>query len=295
MRFESPLPASFARFITSWAKALPGFFAQDDPLADAAVPARFGLLDSSSQRWSTLLSRLRALNAASGVTGTMYKLIFFGRHGQGYHNVGENKYGTKAWDDYWAMLNGDDELTWGPDPELTALGLAQASVASEMWKAEHRDAQIPRPDSFFCSPLTRAMQTAATTFEGTFNNVCILVVENCREEHGEHTCDKRSTRTHIESTFSFNREDELHFEFEPGFAETDTIWLPDVRETKLQAAERAKGVLDRIFSENDEALFISITAHSGIINAFLHAMGRARYALPTGGVIPVVVKATKSC
>ncbi|KAF7357196.1 F-box domain-containing protein [Mycena sanguinolenta] len=286
-------------------EAIPGFFAQDDPLADAAsigavspfaspfVPARFGLLDSSSQRWSTLLSRLRALNAASGATGTVYKLFFFGRHGQGYHNVAEDKYGTKAWDDYWAMLNGDGELTWGPDPELTALGLAQATVASNMWKSELRDAQIPRPDSFFCSPLTRAMQTAVTTFWGTFNDVRILVVENCREEHGEHTCDKRSTRTQIESTFSIIREDELRFEFEPGFTETDTIWLPDVRETKPQATERAKGVLDRIFLENSEALFISITAHSGIINAFLHAMGRARYALPTGGVLPVVVRATK--
>ncbi|KAF7357267.1 F-box domain-containing protein [Mycena sanguinolenta] len=154
-----------------------------------------------------------------------------------------------------------------------------------MWRAELRDAQILRPDSFFCSPLTRAMQTAVATFWGTFNNVRILVVENCREEHGEHTCDKRSTRTQIESTSSIIREDELRFEFEPGLAETGPIWLPDVRETELQATERAKGVLDRTFfgEQGGGHTAVSITAHSGMINAFLHAMGRARYALPTGG------------
>ncbi|KAJ4309700.1 putative phosphoglycerate mutase pmu1, partial [Neodidymelliopsis sp. IMI 364377] len=27
-----------------------------------------------------------------------YKVLFLGRHGQGWHNVAESKYGTKAWD-----------------------------------------------------------------------------------------------------------------------------------------------------------------------------------------------------
>ena len=35
---------------------------------------------------------------------------------------------------------------------------------------------------------------------------------------------------------------------------------------------------------------IGITAHGGFINGFLEAVGRAHYALPTGGVLPVVVK-----
>ena len=30
--------------------------------------------------------------------GESYKVLFLGRHGQGWHNVAETKYGTKAWD-----------------------------------------------------------------------------------------------------------------------------------------------------------------------------------------------------
>lgn len=37
---------------------------------------------------------------------------------------------------------------------------------------------------------------------------------------------------------------------------------------------------------------IGITAHGGFINGFLTAVGRVHYALPTGGVLPVVVKCT---
>ncbi|KAJ7234347.1 phosphoglycerate mutase-like protein [Mycena haematopus] len=263
-------------------KALAGFFVQDDLLADAAVigavPPRFGHLDTSPARWSDLLAKLRALNAAGASTGTAYKLFFFGRHGQGYHNVAEDKYGTQAWDDYWSKLDGDGEITWGPDPELTPLGLAQAAAANTMWKDELRDAQIPHPDTFLCSPLTRAMQTAVATFGGVFDNP-----RNCREEHGVHTCDKRSTRTQLETAFSEDKYKSLHFELKPNFAETDLIWLPDVRETHAQVAERAREVLDRIFAQDGDQLFISITAHSGTINGFLHAMGRARYMLPTGG------------
>ena len=27
-----------------------------------------------------------------------YRLLFLGRHGEGYHNVAEDEYGTEAWD-----------------------------------------------------------------------------------------------------------------------------------------------------------------------------------------------------
>ena len=68
------------------------------------------------------------------------------------------------------------------------------------------------------------------------------VVENCREEHGEHTCDKRRTRSAIAAKYQ-----DL-FEFEPGFVEEDPLWLPDRRETKAEAQARARTVLDRLFS-----------------------------------------------
>ncbi|KAJ7690609.1 histidine phosphatase superfamily [Mycena olivaceomarginata] len=252
-------------------EALPGFFAQDDPLADpaviGAVPARFGLLDSSETRWSNLTSKLRELNTIDA--SSSYKLIFFGRHGQGYHNVAETKYGTKAWDDYWAKLYGDGELIWGPDPELTSVGKDQAADVSKIWTAEIA-AHIPLPDRLYCSPMTRAMQTNVITF-ADLPLPTVVVLENCREE----------TRS-------------PHFDIEAGFTEEDELWDADVRETAAHAVLRAESVLDRIFREDTNTLVVSITAHGGIINGFLRALGRSRYALPTGGVVPVVVKATKS-
>ncbi|KAJ7480744.1 histidine phosphatase superfamily [Mycena latifolia] len=268
-------------------EAVPGFFAQDDVLADpnavGAVPARFGLLDSSDARWSNLTAKLGELNASAN--NASYKLVFFGRHGQGYHNVGEAKYGTKAWDDYWAMLNGDGELTWGPDPELTAIGKDQAANANKLWK-EELGFSIPLPERLYCSPMTRAMQTCAITFTDVSSKRA-MILENCREEYGMHTCDKRNTLTYISDTFP-------QFDIEAGFTEEDELFEAESRETFEHVSARAQKVLDRIFSDDQDATFVSITAHGGIINGFLHAMGRPRYPLPTGGILPVVVKATIS-
>ncbi|KAJ7123981.1 histidine phosphatase superfamily [Mycena crocata] len=267
-------------------ETFPGLFLQDNPLADpitiGAVPARFGLLDSSDDRWPKLTTKLRELNADAGDNAS-YKLVLFGRHGQGYHNVAEEKYGTEAWDAHWAMLYGDGELTWGPDPELTEIGKAQAGDANKVW-TEELSAGIPLPEKLYCSPMTRAMQTNAITFAGV-SSARPVVVENCREEYGEHTCDKRNTRTYIHDTFP-------QFDIEHGFTEEDELWEAETRETKAHAAARARTVLDRIFQDDAEVTFVSITAHSGIINGFLTSLGRARYPLPTGGVIPVIIKAT---
>lgn len=57
----------------------------------AKVPARFGLLQEYT--WPQLFKEIEKLNAE----GThKHKLFFLARHGQGYHNVAEAKYGTKV-------------------------------------------------------------------------------------------------------------------------------------------------------------------------------------------------------
>lgn len=116
--------------------------------------------------------------------------------------------------------------------------------------------------------------------------------QNCREENGVHTCDKRRTKTYIESTFPT-------FQIEHGFSEEDLLWEAEVRESRTHVEERAKEVLDMIFNNDGELCrtfypdilsfpltlcsVVSITAHGGIINAFLAVLGRTSYALPTGG------------
>jgi len=82
-------------------KALPDFFVHSDPRASeediGAVPARFGLLDSSPDRWKNLDGMLNSLEQE--FPEAKFKVIWAGRHGQGWHNLAEAKYGTKAWDE----------------------------------------------------------------------------------------------------------------------------------------------------------------------------------------------------
>lgn len=98
-----------------------------------------------------------------------YKLLFLGRHGQGWHNVAEAFYGTPAWDDDWSKLNGNGTITWGPDAQLTPLGVEQAKNATAAWKEELL-AGIPEPEVLYSSPLSRAAETAKITFDWWFSN-----------------------------------------------------------------------------------------------------------------------------
>jgi len=105
-----------------------------------------------------------------------------------------------------------------------------------------------------------------------------------------HTCDKRRTRSWIHERFP-------DFDFETGFSEEDLLWDPDVRETKADVVERARRALDYIFEDSaaycafgsclqtyfDGLAGVSVTAHGGIINGFLQAIGRQPFGLPTGG------------
>ena len=50
-------------------------------------------------QWQRFEHNLAKLNEAALETepGVSYRLLFLGRHGQGYHNVAESYYGTDAW------------------------------------------------------------------------------------------------------------------------------------------------------------------------------------------------------
>jgi broad specificity phosphatase PhoE len=268
-------------------------FVQDDPQAlhqaIGALPARFGLKEDSPDRWEIFMSKVSRLNREAK-NGTKYKVFFFLRHGEGYHNVAKVKYGEKDWDNYWTKLDGDAEYTWA-DADLTDTGKAQAQMTCALWNAE-LGFGMPLPGKLYCSPLTRALRTQTITFGGIKFNGSLpktMILENCREEYGEHTCDKRRSRSVIETEF-FHAHSRVDFEFEDGFKENDELWTVE-KESEVHTTSRAKAVLDRIFDEDTEE-FISIMGHYGIINAFLRTLGRQRYYLPAGGVLPVVIKQT---
>ncbi|KAG1805760.1 histidine phosphatase superfamily [Suillus variegatus] len=260
-------------------EVIKGFFEQEvgAGYGQGELPARFGLIDTSDNRWRTFKQRIDQLNTSSPV-GTQYKVFFVGRHGEGFHNVAEAN--------YWSKKNGDGELIWGPDPELTTLGQEQAKAAHNAWKQE-RKFDIPLPGKLYCSPLTRAIHTNKITFDSIIpESQRTMIIENLRETHGVHTCDKRRTRTYIERTFP-------DFDIEEELVEEDELWDSQVREKHAEIDVRMRGVLDVVFG-NDQEQFISFTAHGGIVSAMLRVVNHRQYILPTGGVIPMVVKSSIS-
>jgi len=265
---------------------LRGLFLQDDPKSekDAAIqiPPRFGLQDDSDERWAKFRGEIERLNA-SAPSGTQYKVVFLGRHGEGYHNVAMAKYTTEEWMSCQTRLNGDGELVWGPDPELTELGVEQAKHAYRAWKAE-LEYNIPLPEKLYSSPMRRAIKTNQVTFEGLLRpGLKTTIVENIREKNCVSTCDKRRKKSEIATDFP-------DYPFEEGFTEEDETWKPEDRETLEELDIRAKKVLDMIF-DNDKEQFISITSHHGFIGAFLRVCGHRPWAPSTGGVVPIVLKA----
>ncbi|PCH35937.1 phosphoglycerate mutase-like protein [Wolfiporia cocos MD-104 SS10] len=251
-----------------------------------ALPPRLGLRDDSSDRWAKFCACIAELNA-SAPTGTTYKVLFIGRHGQGYHNVGKLKYGAELWNDVISRTNGDAETIWGPDPLLTSVGISQAEAARAVWLAEVPH-DIPVPQRCYSSPLHRALDTWRLIF-GESDLLWpaarqVTVLEDLRETYGEHTCDKRNPLSVIRRTFP-----PPQFLYEEPFSEEDVLHQDHEREAEQHVNERGRAVLDRIWREPDD-IYISITAHGGIINGLLQAMGHQHYSVPTGGIMPLVVK-----
>lgn len=359
-----------------------GIFAQDDPKTCPSsfnyLTHDFGLVLPGS--WSALDKKIDQLQAkadrkffnSNGKVQTFYKLLFVARHGQGYHNLAIEIYGEKAWDDYWSLLNGDGNIVWGPDPDLTPLGIEQAKRNNIAWKKQIKSKNAPVPDIFFVSPFTRAVDTAKFTWMGikpkslTFESSLTqnsnknskntqtdsnsdsldsqdstenpsekdslsyhsLVVEDLRETIGVHTCDKRATKSEIHAKHT-------GLLFEPDFSEPDSLWTSDYRETPDEQNVRIKEFLSRLFDgswryknavlglqqQNSKptylsvdqnpfsgqtmenvhktvpellnSKYISVTAHSGTINSILAVTGHRKFDVSPGGMIPVLIKATR--
>jgi broad specificity phosphatase PhoE len=252
-----------------------------------------------------------------------FKVLFLGRHGEGWHNVAEAKYGTEAWDvcgiilfffvvlalpystpsppnpapsknqpdqpkqSYYAAQDGVPPLVWS-DAHLTPLGATQALAAHHLWAA-NLPLGLPAPETYYVSPLTRTIQTADLTFSAlplpASHAYAPRIKELAREALGVHTCDRRSRRAEIAAAFP-------HVAFEEGFAEDDALWRADYREPRSARRYRVARLLDDVFA-HDAGVVLSVTSHSGAIKAMLHVMGHREFWLETGGVVPVVVRAER--
>ncbi|KAJ5266868.1 hypothetical protein N7478_009676 [Penicillium angulare] len=271
-----------------------GFFLQDEPDTDPSTfdysKSNFGLIlrDNASlnTQWKKFIQDIQELNNLGGGS-VQYKVLFLGRHGEGIHNVAEKRYGTKAWDEHWSLLDGDEYGSW-VDAHLTEVGRTQAQTAHDTWASQFENG-IPSPQSYYVSPLHRTCETAQITFQGLRMPLTKpfkpLIKELVRETLGEHTCDRRSKASEIKAEFP-------EYQFEAGFSEDDLLWDPKIREKNSDRDERFAKLLNDIFA-TDENVVLSLTAHSGAITSILEVVGHRPFPLQTGAVIPVVVQAER--
>lgn len=256
-----------------------GYFLQDEPSTNAStfkfMTTNFGLLNRTYPADSTLSShhnltqwqrfkhQVTQLNREAP-HGTEYKLLYMGRHGDGYHNDAQAYYGTPAWNCYYSELDGNSTVIWS-DAHLSPLGVTQALAVNRFWASEIQDQKIPTPQTFYTSPLTRCLQTANYTFNGldlpARHPFVPEVKEYFREGISGHTCDRRGSETYIHNLFP-------NYRIEPGFTRNDELWVAFHGETNTDQDVRSKWVLDSLFS-TDRSTYVSITSHSGEIASLL--------------------------
>ncbi|KAK5070575.1 putative phosphoglycerate mutase pmu1 [Lithohypha guttulata] len=245
--------------------------------------------------WQRFDHHLKTLNTQADANAS-YHILYLARHGQGYHNLAESYYGPAAWDCHWAELDGDPDpastISWS-DAHLSKLGQRQAQEQSKFWIFQLSKQGMPLPHTWFVSPMNRACKTLEITFRplaetGVVQDWKPTVKEYLRETNGIHTCDRRSPRSVIADTFP-------QYTIESNFTEQDELWDPIYRETDTAHTHRAALVLDDILSSipPEETDYISITAHGGMINAILRAVGHRQFTVRVGSAIAVLVKAEK--
>ena len=256
-----------------------GYFLQDDPSTNATTfnftATNFGLINRTypadarcdvhmnKTQWQRFADQVSLLQREAP-SNVQYKVLYMGRHGDGYHNDAQAYYGTPAWNCYYSELNGNATVTWS-DAHLSPLGVQQALAVNIFWKSEIENQKIPTPQSYYTSPLTRCLQTANYTFNGVdlpkAQPFIPEVKELFRETISGHTCDRRSNKTYIHDLFP-------SYKIEPGFTEDDELWEALHGETNTDQVVRSTVVLDQVFSK-DNSTYISITSHSGEIGAIL--------------------------
>ncbi|KAK3306109.1 phosphoglycerate mutase [Chaetomium strumarium] len=280
-----------------------GYFVQDDPATSPTgfdyATVNFGLINRTyptdkrfdpkreKTQWQRFEAYVKHLNSGCGKKPNVeYKVLFMGRHGEGWHNAAESFYGTPAWNCYWAEQEGNGTAVWA-DPLLTPAGEREAYKANAYFKDRYETQKMPCFESYYSSPLSRCTVTANLTFADinlpANRPFVVTVKEGFREGMTVHTCNRRSTKTQISAMFPT-------YQFEPGFTEADELWRATESETDAAFAARAKAVLDDVFT-NDKNTWISITAHSGAVAKLLEALNHRAFRLATGQIIPVLVKA----
>lgn len=271
-----------------------GFFLQDEASTNSTtfdfMTTNFGLINRTYPsdatlkhkgltQWQRFKHQVHVLNQDSP-HNVQYKLLYMGRHGDGYHNDAQAFYGTPAWNCYYSELNGNATVTWS-DAHLSPVGVTQALAVNTFWASEIANQKIPTPQSFYTSPLTRCLQTANYTFNGldlpAKHPFVPTVKEYFRESISGHTCDRRSNERYIHDLFP-------SYKIEAGFTKDDELWEAFHGETNDDQDTRSKNVLDQVFSSDDSA-YVSFTSHSGEIGSILRGESQGSKTQRDGGLL----------
>lgn len=279
-------------------EVVPGFFKQADENIDDLqfnyATEKLGRLKD----WDEIISELDVLNK-NCEDNVSYKLVFFARHGEGFHNVGVKKYGIQQWRSYWNKMTTDGDIVWAPDPKLSELGEKQALENNIVWKKEV-ELGAPIPSKFYVSPLQRSMRTHYLTWHDIVpKGTRFLVKELLRETIGANLCHKRSPKSYIDNVFAPIGFDTAEI------TETDDLFT-DKKESFWEQTIRMNKFLQYLFDQDciggkiernivKRNTFISTTSHAGSIRAFITVLGHRNFTIPTGGMIPIVIKAKRKC
>ncbi|XLU65412.1 hypothetical protein S245_024621 [Arachis hypogaea] len=202
------------------------------------------------------------------------KTIHLVRHAQGIHNVE----GEKNHDAYMS-----EDLF---DAQLTPLGWKQVANLRNHVKSCGLSKRI---ELVIVSPLLRTMQTAAGVFGGeahadgnkeaplmtqnvgdsnhpaisSLNSPPFLAVELCREQIGNHPCDKRRTISEYRNMFPA-------IDFSLIETDEDTWWTPE-REKREEVTARGLKFLDWLWTRQEKE--IVIVTHSSFLFNTLSVFG----------------------
>lgn len=71
---------------------------------------------------------------------------------------------SPIWDQcYWSKLDGNGSIRWD-DARITESGIKQAQKNHDFWAHKIANENIPVPETYYTSPLTRCLETANITF-----------------------------------------------------------------------------------------------------------------------------------
>lgn len=174
------------------------------------------------------------------------KFIFL-RHGEAEHNVAFHKYGASIFTD-----------TKYEDAPLTENGLKQAvEVGKDLSSFKILDV--------WCSPLTRALQTAEEVFE--FVNVQDMYVHDSLIEHqgGGYVCNTRKPRGQIKKNHPlFNVK---------SIPELPSLWVePENKYVLYQRLFMFMKLLENVYKDEDSDSYVLIVGHG---DAFRSLIGKS--------------------